>query len=126
MRGKSIALGAGFVAVLAVAAFLLVPRQTVQGQEAGAGLAKSLSGANVEIYFKDQEARQTGFECIFSLDATVGSVNETGLFVSSTKKWIRNTYLEDNKLRVEDGVQKDFKFSLFIPWTAVKYVKVVK
>jgi hypothetical protein len=127
MSPKKIVVGAAVLLAVAALAVFLFPHRNVSGQEAAAGLAKGFAGKSVEVYFKDQEPRLTGFTCIFSLDATVESVNDTGLFLNVTKKWTRNTYwAEKSDPRVEDSVGEDYKHHVFVPWSAVKYVKIAK
>ena len=125
-KGKTI-LMVVLVLGAAVGGLVLVQSRTVQAQEGAATMHKEFVGKKVEIYYREQEARHTGFECIFCFDATVKSVTDEGMFAHTTKKWIRNTYWAgENDIRVEDSVGKEYKHYLFIPWEAVRYVKIVK
>ena len=88
---------------------------------------KELVGKVVEIYYREQEPRHTGFECIFCFDGTVKSVTDVGMFITVTKKWFNNTYWEGKgDPRAESSIGKEYKHYLFIPWDSLKYIKIVK
>lgn len=127
MSPKNILVCAAVLVAAAAVTMLVFPHRDVAGQESAAGLAKAFAGKSVELYFKDQEPNLTGFTTLFSLDGTVESVNETGLFLAAVKKWSRNTYWADKgDPRVEDSIGEEYKNNVFVPWAAVKYVKIAK
>jgi hypothetical protein len=127
MSPRKIVAGVSVLLAVAALAVFFFPHRDVAGQEGAAGLSKGLAGKTVELFFRDQEPRQIGFTCIFSMDGTVESVNDAGLFLAATRKWTRNTYWADKSdPRVEDSVEEAYKNALFVPWAAVKYVKIAK
>lgn len=115
---------AGLAGALALA---IEGRRDVQAEGPSDPAVKELAGKKVWVFFRDAHAPYPEFETAYLMEGTAAAVSDTGIVMSTTSQGTNGftLYVGSDKRdrKVKDS---EYKATIFVPWSAVKYVKIVQ
>lgn len=113
--------------VLGVAAFLAQPPREAHAQSQGAAHAH-LVGKTVYVHQQDgSQSPWFDFNAVVGFNGKVTSVDSLGVRLAVKKRTEAGFYVYKKPLRRGNSwyKDKDYPFDVFLPWSAIKFVKVI-